>query len=57
MSFCAQKSSVEDQPHVAVCNVRMSSRGYGEMPGAESPADHGHRDVNDRISCGGRFAD
>jgi catechol 2,3-dioxygenase-like lactoylglutathione lyase family enzyme len=55
MSFPAQKSTVEAQPLIAVRNVRASSRWYAELLGADSLAEHSHRDVYDRISHSGRL--
>ncbi|MFZ0497841.1 MAG: VOC family protein [Steroidobacteraceae bacterium] len=45
---------LEAQPLIAVRNVRISSRWYTELLGADSLADHEHRDFYDRISCAGR---
>lgn len=55
MSFPAQKSIVQAQPLIAVRNVRTSSRWYAELLGADSLAEHSHRDVYDRISCSGQL--
>jgi catechol 2,3-dioxygenase-like lactoylglutathione lyase family enzyme len=55
MSLPAQKSTIEAQPLIAVCNVRASSRWYGELLGADSIPEHPHRDVYDRISHAGRL--
>ena len=54
MSPTAQKPPVQAQPLIAVRNVRASSRWYAELLGADSLPEHGHRDVYDRISCGGQ---
>lgn len=55
MSFPVQKSAVEAQPLIAVRNVRASSRWYAELLGADTLAEHRHRDVYDRICCAGRL--
>ena len=51
----SRKSTFEAQPLIAVRDVRASSRWYTELLGADSLADHSHRDVYDRISCSGRL--
>jgi catechol 2,3-dioxygenase-like lactoylglutathione lyase family enzyme len=55
MNSSAQKSTVEAQPLIAVRDVRASSRWYRHLLGADSLPEHGHRDVYDRISHGGRL--
>ena len=55
MSASLQRTIVEAQPLIAVRDVRASSRWYTELLGADSLADHSHRDVYDRISCSGRL--
>jgi extradiol dioxygenase family protein len=54
MSRTAHKSIVEAQPLIAVHDVRVSSRWYRELLGAESLPEHDHRSVYDRISQSGR---
>ncbi len=51
MSFPA----VEAQPLIAVRDVRASSRWYADLLGADPLPEHGHRDLYDRISRGGRL--
>lgn len=46
---------VESQPLIAVRNVRVSSRWYAALLGADSLPDHSHRDFYDRISCSGQL--
>jgi hypothetical protein len=46
---------VESQTLSAVRDVRASSRWYSALLGADTLPDHSHRDVYDRISCGGRL--
>jgi catechol 2,3-dioxygenase-like lactoylglutathione lyase family enzyme len=55
MSLPAQAPTVEAQPLIAVRDVRVSSRWYAELLGADSLPDHSHRDVYDRISRSGRL--
>jgi len=55
VSTSLQRTIVEAQPLIAVRDVRASSRWYTELLGADSLADHSHRDVYDRISCSGRL--
>lgn len=55
MSLPARKSMVEAQPLIAVRDVRASSRWYGELLGADSLPEHGHRDLYDRVSRAGRL--
>jgi hypothetical protein len=55
MSFPVHSSGVEAQPLIAVRNVRASSRWYRELLGADSLAEHPHRDVYERISQSGRL--
>ena len=47
--------TVESQPLIAVRSVRVSSRWYAELLGADSLPEHEHRDTYDRISCSGRL--
>ncbi|HEX9158855.1 MAG TPA: VOC family protein [Rhizomicrobium sp.] len=47
--------SVRAQPLVAVRDVRASSRWYVALLGADSLAEHAHRDLYDRITCSGRM--
>jgi hypothetical protein len=47
--------AVEAQPLIAVRDVRASGAWYAELLGADSLPDHSHRDIYDRISCGGRL--
>ena len=55
MNLPLQKCSVEAQPLIAVRDVRLSSRWYAELLGADSLPEHSHRDVYDRISCSGQL--
>lgn len=55
MSLSTQKSTVVAQPLIAVRDVRLSSRWYAELLGADSLPEHSHRDVYDRISCSGQL--
>jgi catechol 2,3-dioxygenase-like lactoylglutathione lyase family enzyme len=55
MSFPIPETIVEAQPLIAVRNVRASSRWYSDLLGADSLADHSHRDVYDRIFRSGRL--
>jgi catechol 2,3-dioxygenase-like lactoylglutathione lyase family enzyme len=48
-------AAVEAQPLIAVRDVRASGRWYAELLGADSLAEHPHRDVYDRISCSGKM--
>ena len=54
MGFASQTTVVEAQPLIAVRDVRASSRWYVQLLGADSIAEHPHRDVYDRISQTGR---
>jgi catechol 2,3-dioxygenase-like lactoylglutathione lyase family enzyme len=47
--------TVRAQPLIAVRDVRASSRWYQELLGADSLPEHSHRDVYDRIRCGGEL--
>jgi hypothetical protein len=55
MNSPAQKSTVQAQPLIAVRNVRVSSRWYAELLGADSLPEHNHREIYDRILCSGRL--
>jgi len=55
MRSVEQAATVAAQPLIAVRDVRASSRWYAALLGAESLPEHAHRDVYDRISCGGRM--
>jgi catechol 2,3-dioxygenase-like lactoylglutathione lyase family enzyme len=55
MNIPDQKSTIEAQPLIAVRNVRVSSRWYVELLGADSIPEHPHRDGYDRISHSGRL--
>jgi catechol 2,3-dioxygenase-like lactoylglutathione lyase family enzyme len=55
MSFVQQQAAVAAQPLIAVRDVRASSRWYAALLGADSLPEHQHRDVYDRICCGGRM--
>jgi catechol 2,3-dioxygenase-like lactoylglutathione lyase family enzyme len=55
MSSLEQASSVAAQPLIAVRNVRASSRWYAALLGADALPEHEHRDVYDRICCGGQL--
>jgi catechol 2,3-dioxygenase-like lactoylglutathione lyase family enzyme len=55
MSFPAQKPIVEAQPLIAVRNVRVSSRWYSDLLGADPLPEHPHRDTYDRISFSGKL--
>jgi catechol 2,3-dioxygenase-like lactoylglutathione lyase family enzyme len=52
-SSCA--SAVAAQPLIAVRDVRASGRWYCALLDADALPEHGHRDVYDRITCGGRL--
>jgi hypothetical protein len=47
--------SVESQTLIAVRNVRLSSRWYVELLGADSLPEHPHRDLYERISHQGKL--
>jgi hypothetical protein len=51
----ARRSTVESQPLIAVRDVRASSRWYSVLLRADALPEHSHRDVYDRISCGGQL--
>jgi hypothetical protein len=55
MSSATRSSTIESQPLIAVRDVRASSRWYSVLLGADGLPEHSHRDVYDRISCGGRL--
>jgi catechol 2,3-dioxygenase-like lactoylglutathione lyase family enzyme len=46
---------VAAQPLIAVRDVRASSRWYTGLLGADSLAEHEHREIYDRISCSGQL--
>ena len=46
---------MQAQPLIAVRDVRASSRWYAELLAAGSLAEHKHRDLYDRILCGGEI--
>jgi len=55
MSDNVPEAAVEAQPLIAVRNVKASSRWYSQLLNAESLPDHPHREIYDRIYCGGRL--
>jgi catechol 2,3-dioxygenase-like lactoylglutathione lyase family enzyme len=55
METLPQRASVNSQPLIAVRNVRASSRWYRQLLGLESLPEHSHRDVYDRMLCGGHL--
>jgi hypothetical protein len=55
MTSTALGPSVEAQPLIAVRDVRVSSRWYSDLLGADTLPDHSHRDVYDRITHSGRL--
>ena len=55
MNRRAPKSGVQAQPLIAVRNVRVSSRWYRELLGADALPEHSHRDIYDRISLSSRL--
>lgn len=46
---------IESQPLIAVRDVRVSSRWYVELLGADGLPEHPHRDIYERISQSGRL--
>ncbi|MGB9236696.1 MAG: VOC family protein [Terriglobales bacterium] len=46
---------VRAQPLIAVRNVRASSSWYRQLLGFDSLPEHPHRDVYDRMQCGGEL--
>ena len=55
MSLPAQKVEVQAQPLIAVRDVRTSSQWYAQLLDADPLPEHQHRDLYDRISCGGQL--
>src|ERR1700685_2900656 len=51
----SQTSPVEAIPLIAVRDVRVSSKWYVQLLGADSLPDHEHRDVYDRVYASGRM--
>jgi hypothetical protein len=50
-----ENATVRVEPLIAVRDVRASSCWYRELLGADSLPEHGHRDVYDRVQCGGQL--
>ena len=46
---------IESQPLIAVRGVRRSNRWYTELPGADGPPEHPHRDIYECISQSSRL--
>ncbi len=53
MKPTAEKAVFRAQPLIAVRDVRASSRWYRELLAADSLPEHSHRDIYERILCGG----
>ncbi|MDE2462759.1 MAG: VOC family protein [Alphaproteobacteria bacterium] len=55
MAEAAKELKIKPQPLIAVSDVRVSSRWYCTLLGAEGLAEHPHRTGYDRISCQGEI--
>jgi hypothetical protein len=55
MNMSTLTPPIESQPLIAVRDVRVSSRWYSQLLGADALPEHSHRDVYDRITHGGRL--
>jgi len=51
----AKRTGVRSEPLIAVRDVRASGRWYQRLLGADTLPEHAHRDVYDRVLCGGRL--
>lgn len=51
----AQQTTVHSQPLIAVRDVRASSRWYQQLLGLDPLPEHRHRDVYERLFCGGHL--
>jgi catechol 2,3-dioxygenase-like lactoylglutathione lyase family enzyme len=49
------KKTVRSQPLIAVRDVRTSARWYGKLLGLDALPEHIHRDLYDRLLCGGEL--
>ena len=55
MEAIRQSVIVRAQPLIAVRNVRASSRWYRQLLGLDSLPEHPHRDLYERMQCGGEL--
>lgn len=55
MAEAAKELKIKPQPLMAVSDVRVSSRWYCTLLGAEGLVEHPHRTGYDRISCQGKY--
>jgi hypothetical protein len=55
MEAIGQSAIVRAQPLIAVRNVRASSSWYRQLLGGDSLPEHRHRDMYDRVRCGGEL--
>ena len=55
MEAILQSVIVRAQPLIAVRNVRASSRWYRQLLGLDSLPEHPHRDLYERMQCGGEL--
>src|SRR5580658_6502723 len=55
MEAVRQSALVRAQPLIAVRNVRESSNWYRQLFGFDSLPEHPHREVYDRMQCGGEL--
>lgn len=51
----ARSAGIRSEPLIAVRDVRASGRWYQQLLGADTLPEHEHRDVYDRVFCGGRL--
>jgi len=55
MEANAKSASVRSQTLIAVRDVRASSRWYQQLLGLDALPEHPHRDVYERVLCGGEL--